>query len=99
MNSQRNLCSSLKPVEVDLEIKKLKEQFELARVLLHELSCEPCCYSVLEKRVVGKAGTYATVTSLLYFLRDSGFIFKDDSEHRSPYALSVKGRLLLEALS
>ena len=66
---------------------------------MSELSCESCCFSVLEKRVVNKAGTYRTVTSLLYFLRDSGFIFKDNAVNRSPYMLSVKGRLLLEALS
>jgi hypothetical protein len=79
--------------------KKLKEQLELARVLLAELSCEPCCFSILEKRVLSKAGTYATVTVLIYFLRDSGFIVKGACENRAPYAISVKGRLLLEALS
>lgn len=77
----------------------MKQQFELAKVLLNELSCEPCSYSVLEKRVVAKAGTYATVTSILYFLRDSGFILKDASERLSPYNLTDKGKLLLEALS
>jgi hypothetical protein len=80
-------------------MKKLKGQLELARVLLAELSCEPCRFSILEKRVLAKAGTYATVTSLLYFLRDSGFIFKGACENRAPYNISVKGRLLLEALS
>jgi hypothetical protein len=79
--------------------KKLKAQFELTRVLLAELSCEPCRFSILEKRVLAKAGTYATVTSLLYFLRDSGFISKGAYENRAPYSISVKGRLLLEALS
>jgi predicted transcriptional regulator len=77
----------------------LKEQFELAKVLLNELSCEPCGYSILEKRVVAKAGTYATVTSILFFLRDSGFIVKDSFENRAPYTISDKGKLLLEALS
>ncbi len=80
-------------------MKKLKQQFELAKVLLNELNCAPCSYSVLEKRVVAKAGTYATVTNILYFLRDSGFIFKDASERLSPYNLTDKGKLLLEALS
>lgn len=80
-------------------MNKLKERFELAKVLLNELSCQPCSYSVLEKRVVAKAGTYATVTSILYFLRDSGFILKDASERLSPYNLTDKGKLLLEALS
>ena len=80
-------------------MKKLKEQFELTRVLLAELTCEPCRYSILEKRVLSKAGTYATVTSLLYFLRDSGFIVKGACENRAPYHISVKGKLLLEALS
>jgi hypothetical protein len=80
-------------------MKKLKGQLELARVLLAELSYEPCRFSILEKRVLSKAGTYATVTILLYFLRDSGFIVKDSFENRAPYAISAKGRLLLEALS
>ena len=82
-----------------MAIKKLKAQLELTRVLLAELSCEPCSFSILEKRVLTKAGTCATVTSLLYFLRDFGFIFKGACENRAPYTISVKGRLLLEALS
>jgi hypothetical protein len=80
-------------------MKKLKAQLELARVLLAELSCEPCSFSVLEKRVLAKAGTCATVTILLYFLRDSGFIVKGAWDFRAPYDISAKGRLLLEALS
>ena len=74
-------------------------QLELAKVLLAELSCEPCSYSILEKRVVAKAGTYATFNGILFFLRDSGFILKDVSERFSPYNLSSKGKFLLEALS
>jgi hypothetical protein len=80
-------------------MKVLKAKLELARVLLAELSCEPCRFSILEKRVLAKAGTYATVTILLYFLRDSGFIVKDSFENRAPYTISVKGKLLLEALT
>jgi predicted transcriptional regulator len=80
-------------------MKKLKERLELTRVLLAELSCEPCRFSILQKRILAKAGTYATVTSLLYFLRDSGFISKCTCENRAPYTISPKGRLLLEALS
>jgi hypothetical protein len=80
-------------------MKKLKAQLELARVLLAELSHEPCRFSILEKRVLTKAGTYATVTILLYFLRDSGFIVKGACENRAPYNISTKGQLLLEALS
>ena len=80
-------------------MNKLKERLELARVLLAELSCEACRFSVLEKRVLAKAGTYATFIILVYFLRDSGFIVKGACENRAPYSISVKGRLLLEALS
>ena len=36
-------------------MNKLKERLELARVLLAELSCEACRFSVLEKRVLAKA--------------------------------------------
>jgi hypothetical protein len=80
-------------------MKKLKEQFELTQVILHLVSREPVSFSLLEKRALVKAGTYATVTDLIYFLRDNGFIFKVSCEHRSPYSISVKGKLLLEALS
>ena len=80
-------------------MKKLKEQLELTKVILREVSRETCSFSVLEKRVLVKAGTFATVTRLIYFLRDSGFIVKGACEFRAPYNISNKGRLLLEALS
>jgi predicted transcriptional regulator len=66
---------------------------------LREVSREPVPFSLLEKRALIKTGTYATVTYLIYFLRDSGFIIKVDCEHRAPYKISTKGKLLLEALS
>jgi hypothetical protein len=66
---------------------------------LCEVNREPVSFSLLEKRVLVKAGTYATVTDLIYFLRDCGFIVKGACEYRAPYNISVKGRLLLEALS
>jgi predicted transcriptional regulator len=80
-------------------LKNLKAQLELARVTLDELRVEPCSYSVLEKRVLIRNGTFATVPIILYFLRDSGYIIKESSEHRAPYKLSTKGEKLLEALS
>jgi hypothetical protein len=82
-----------------MAIKKLKTQLELAKVILREVSREPISFSLLEKRALVKAGTYATVTDLIYFLRDCGFIVKGPCEYRAPYHISVKGRLLLEALS
>jgi hypothetical protein len=66
---------------------------------LREVNCEPVSFSSLEKRALVKAGTYATVTDLIYFLRDCGFIVKGAYEYRAPYNISAKGRLLLEALS
>jgi hypothetical protein len=66
---------------------------------LREVSRDSCSFSVLEKRVLIKAGTFATVTRLIYFLRDSRFIVKGACEHRAPYSISDKGKLLLEALS
>ena len=57
-------------------MKKLKEQFELARVMLAELSCEPCRFSILEKRVLVKAGTYATVTICFIFFVIQGSSLK-----------------------
>ena len=80
-------------------MKRLTAEFKLIRVMLKELSCEPCRFSELESRVVAKTGTYATVNNILYFLRNSGFILKDESDRFSDYYLSEKGKLLLEALT
>jgi hypothetical protein len=77
----------------------LKVHLELTKAILREVSREPVSFSMLEKRVLIKTGTYATVTCLIYFLRDSGFIVKGACDFRAPYAISVKGQLLLEALS
>jgi hypothetical protein len=84
----------LKSVEAE-SMKKLKAA-ELTRVLLAELSCEPCRFDFGET-CFGKAGTYATVTILLYFLRDQ------DSSLRmlvrtERYNISLRVGLLLEAL-
>jgi predicted transcriptional regulator len=77
----------------------LKGRFELARVVLREVSREPCGQSVLEIRVLGKAGTPSTVKRMFYFLRDSGFIVKASGGHRAVNCVTDKGRKLLEALS
>jgi predicted transcriptional regulator len=82
-----------------LNMKRLTAEFKLIRVMLKELSCKPCRYSELESHVVAKTGTYATFNSILYFLRKSGFILKDESYRLSDYYLSEKGKLLLEALT
>ena len=68
-------------------------------VVLREVSREACSQSVLETRVSGKGLTYATFMSTFYFLRDLGFIVKSDNAHRSVNCITVKGTLLLEALS
>jgi predicted transcriptional regulator len=80
-------------------VKLFEQRLELAKVILQQLSREPCTQSVLETRVLGKAGTHKTYTNMFYFLRNSGFITKKTSEHRAPFALCKKGELLLEALS
>ena len=69
------------------------------RVILREVSRGSCAQSVLEVRVLGKVSTHAAFTSMFYFLRDSGFISKGACDLRAPYSISVKGLLLLEALS
>ena len=79
-------------------MKKLQERLELAKVVLREVSRDSCSMSVLETRVLVKAGSHSTFTSLFYFLRDSGFIVKSGSDHRAVNCISAKGRLLLEAL-
>ena len=66
---------------------------------MREVSRGSCSLSVLETRVLTRAGTHATFQSLFYFLRDSGFITKSTSDHRAVNCISDKGRLLLEALS
>ena len=63
------------------------------------LSSQPCSHVVLEKRVLAQAGTYTTVTNLMFFLRSSGYIFKDELEIRGSYSITAKGKKLLEALS
>jgi predicted transcriptional regulator len=80
-------------------MKRLTAEFKLIQIMLKELICKPCRFSELERRVVAKTGTYATVNSILYFLRKSGFILKDESDRFSDYNLSHKGKLLLEALT
>ena len=69
------------------------------RVVLREVSRGSCAQSVLEVRVLRNMSTHAAFTSMFYFLRDSGFIVKGACDLRAPYSISVKGLLLLEALS
>lgn len=80
-------------------MRGLGGRLELARVVLCEVSREPCCLSVLEVRVLGKVGSHATFLGLFYFLRDSGFIVKASGGLRAVNCISDKGRLLLKALS
>jgi predicted transcriptional regulator len=80
-------------------MRGLKGRLEFARVVLREVSREPCSLSVLETRVLSKVGTHAAFVSLFYFLRDSGFIVKSTGGHRAVNCISDKGRKLLEALS
>jgi hypothetical protein len=80
-------------------MRGLKGRLELARVVLREVSREPCSLSVLEVRVLGKVGSHATFVRLFYFLRESGFIVKTSGDHRAVNCISNKGRKLLEALS
>jgi hypothetical protein len=58
-------------------------QLELTKTILREVSHEPVTFSLLKKRVLIKTGTYATVTCLIYFLHDSGFIVKGACDFRA----------------
>jgi DNA-binding PadR family transcriptional regulator len=71
----------------------------MIRVMLEELRSGACNYSCLEKRVLLRIGTISTVNTILYFLRDEGYIFKEGSENRASYRMSARGEKLLEAIS
>lgn len=82
-----------------IEMKRLRNHLAMIKVTLNELSAGPCNYSYLEKKVLAQIGTFTTVTSILYFLRDEGYVYKEGSENRASYRMSARGEKMLEALS
>ena len=66
-------------------VKLFEQRLALVKVILQQVSREPCTQSVLETRVLGKAGTHTTFTYIFYYLKDSGFVTKKSPAHRAPY--------------
>ena len=66
------------------------------KVTLEELRLGACNFSCLEKRVLAQIGTFTTVSTILYFLRDEGYVYKESSESRASYRMSARGEKLLD---
>ena len=82
-----------------IELKHLRNHLAVIKVTLEELRVGACNFSVLEKRVLMQIGTFTTVSTILYFLRDEGYVYKIGPESRASYRMSDRGEKLLEALS
>ena len=80
-------------------MKRLRNHLAMIKVTLNELGAGPCNYSYLEKKVLAQIGTFSTVTAILYFLRDEGYVTKEGSESRASYRITARGEKLLEAIS
>jgi hypothetical protein len=79
-------------------LKHLRKQLAMIQVTLEELGSGPCNYSCLEKRVLARIGTFTTVNTIFYFLRNEGYLYKEGSESRAAYRMSPRGEKLLEAI-
>lgn len=79
-------------------MRDLRERFNLAKIMLHELSRQPLNRTQLEKRTVRKSGTHATFEGLFSFLVKNGYVQKSELRHRAPYVITEKGNKLLEGL-
>jgi predicted transcriptional regulator len=82
-----------------IELKHLRNHLAVIKVTLEELRSGACNFSCLEKRVLAQIGTFTTVSTILYFLRDEGYVYKEGSESRASYRMTARGEKLLEALS
>jgi hypothetical protein len=77
----------------------LKEQLELTKAILREVSRRPLSRVELQFRFLQKFGSPSAFEATFLFLIKNGRIKKDGSEYRSPYAITNRGIKLLEALS
>ena len=80
-------------------MKRLRNHLAIIKATLEELRSGSCNYSCLEKKVLAQIGTFTTVTAILYFLRDEGYVTKEGSESRASYRMTARGQKLLEVLS
>lgn len=79
-------------------MRRLTERMNLAKTVLKELERQSLCRTELERRTVRKYGTHATFEGIFRYLLQGGYIVKSDQKHRAPYALTEKGKKLLEVL-
>jgi predicted transcriptional regulator len=71
---------------------------DLAKIVLHELKCQPFSRTELEKRTTNKAGSHAAFESTFGLLVQDGFAQKNSPKYRAKYVLTEKGAKLLEAI-
>ena len=76
----------------ETELKHLRNHLAVIKVTLEELRSGACNFSCLEKRVLMQVGTFTTVSPILYFLRDEGYVYKEGSESRASYRMSERGK-------
>ncbi|MEM2107832.1 MAG: hypothetical protein QXL10_00910 [Candidatus Bathyarchaeia archaeon] len=77
----------------------LEERLRYAKVILREVSREPCSRTFLAKRFIQASGSPASFETLFRFLRANGYVEKVSDEHRAPYRITERGRKFLEGLT
>ncbi|MEM2108747.1 MAG: hypothetical protein QXL10_05645 [Candidatus Bathyarchaeia archaeon] len=80
-------------------MRNLEERLRYAKLILREVSREPCSRTFLTKRFVQASGSPASFASLFRFLRDNGYVEKASAAHRAPYRITERGRRFLEGLT
>lgn len=80
--------------------KRLEEKYlERMNLLLRELSQRPLSRRELQTKFLRKVDSPSAFEGTILFLIRDGRIRKSGSEYRSPYVITERGQLLLEALS
>lgn len=79
-------------------MRNLEERLRYAKVVLREVSREPCSRTFLAKRFIQASGSPASFESIFSFLRVNGYVEKVSAAHRAPYRITERGRRFLEGL-
>jgi len=79
-------------------LRRLTERMNLASMILKDLSRCAMRRTDLEHNTLKCGGTHATFESIFYYLIQGGFIQKSSTRHLAKYAITEKGKKLLEAL-
>ncbi len=80
--------------------KRLEEKYlERIGLVLRELSRRPLSRRELQSKFLRKIDSPSAFEGTILFLVRDGRIQKSGPEFRSPYAITGRGKLLLEALS